>query len=348
MTLLGNLSGMLATIPRGDTGGGFWMPPQASSVAGPVDAIFFLIYWICVFFFVLIVALMVIFVVRYRRQPNKGPEASPSHHTPLELTWTIIPLILVIAIFAVGLKGYVDLTQAPKDSYEVYVTAQKWSWTFEHRNGAVETDQLTVPAGRPVRLIMSSTDVLHSLFIPAFRVKQDCVPGRYTYLWFQSEDLDAERHFQLFCTEYCGTEHSQMGAVVRVMPQEQFDKEIVDLANWIDAYADEDLPKAFRRLYGRCSSCHTLDGTSKIGPSFRETYELWGKERVLADGRSVTVDENYIRSSLLNPGGELVANYPNQMPALGGQLKPRELLAVIEFFKRYEEVVDENGEWISE
>jgi cytochrome c oxidase subunit 2 len=345
MTLLGTISSMLATVPRGDVGGGFWMPPESSTISNPIDAIFFMIYWICVFFFVLIVVLMVIFVVRYRRRTGEAPPPSLAHHTPLELTWTIIPLILVIAIFIVGLKGYVNLAEAPQDSYEVYVTAQKWSWTFQHRNGATETDVLTIPAGRPVKLIMTSEDVLHAVFIPSFRVKQDVVPGRYTYLWFQTASEDRV-DYQLFCAEYCGTEHSQMGALVRAFPTGgPFEAEMEKLANVIDEYSDEDLWKYFRdKLFGRCISCHNLSGPRKIGPSFSETAELWGKERRFRDGTSAIVDENYIRSSLLNPAGQVVEGLTPQMPAFSS-LKPREILSVIEFIKHHDQAVDENGNW---
>jgi cytochrome c oxidase subunit 2 len=339
---------LLAQTPRqtDDAGGGLWLPPQYSTVAPQVDWAFWFIFWLCVFFFVLIVVLMGLFMWKYRRRAKvQIAHDAPSHHTPLELTWTIIPLILVIWMFWMGLRGYVDLAQEPQNAYEVYVTAQQWSWTFEHRNGATEINQLTVPSGRPVKLIMTSTDVLHAFFVPVFRVKQDVVPGRYTNLWFESTRPGT---YQLFCAEYCGTDHSQMAGIVRAMEADDFEREITELANWIKDVPDEKLHLAGLRVYARCASCHTLDGSVKIGPSFWETHDLWGQQRQLADGSKVVVDENYIRTSLMNPGGQIVVGedgrgFPNQMPVLGLQMKEKEIRAMIEFIKRLDEVVDREG-----
>jgi cytochrome c oxidase subunit 2 len=339
MNLLGTLLNATASL-AGDTGGGFWMPPQASTVAGRLDAVFYLIYWICVFFFVLIVGIMIVFLIKYRRREGRSAEVTATHNTPLELTWTIIPLILVVAIFYVGLDGYVDMIQAPQNSYEVNVTGKQWSWLFEHRNGATDDQVLKVPAGRPVRLVMTSDDVLHAFFVPAFRVKQDLVPGRYTYIWFQADEPG--RH-QIFCAEYCGDDHSQMVAFVEVLPPDEFERQIAEDARWLDSYTDEQLYKAGYRLFSRCASCHTLDGSRGIGPSWRETHDMWGQERVLKGGGSVTIDENYIRESILNPGAEIVEPYPNQMASFAGQLREREITAIIEFIKRLDEVVDEQG-----
>jgi cytochrome c oxidase subunit 2 len=341
MTFLGNTLNAMLAMAAGDAGGGFWMPPRASTIAESIDWVFFFIYWICVFFFVLIMGLMIVFIVKYRRRAEgEGAASNITHHTPLEITWTVIPLILVIAIFFMGLRSYVDLVEAPKNAYEVNVTGQQWSWLFEHRNGATDDRILKVPAGRPVKLIMTSQDVLHAMFIPAFRVKQDLVPGRFTYLWFEA--MEPGTH-QLFCAEYCGTAHSQMAGFVEVLPPDEFERQIEEDARWLDEVPDEQLHKAGLRLYSRCASCHTLDGTNLIGPSFRETHENWGKPRVMQDGRSVTIDENYIQNSILNPAGDIVANYPNQMPSFAGQLDTRAVQAISEFIKRLDEVVDASG-----
>jgi cytochrome c oxidase subunit II len=322
-----------AAVPGRDRG--FWMPDQASGFAGTIDAVFMFITWLSIFFFVLIVGLMVWFMIRYRRSEadHSANIKAATHNTPLEVTWTIIPLILVIFIFYIGMVGYIELRSAPADAYRINVEARKWSWQFEHPNGAIEGDELTVPLGRPVQLVMTSTDVLHAMFIPAFRVKQDVVPGRYTTLWFEAT---REGEFDFFCAEYCGTNHSNMGGIVRVMEEEAFIDEIARMAVWIDEYEEERLFEAGPRLYRQrgCIACHTLDGRPDIGPSFRETHEHFveGRERRLADGRTVLVDENYIRTAITNPRRNTVEGYVNQMPVLN--LRDREITALIEFIRR--------------
>jgi cytochrome c oxidase subunit 2 len=329
-----------------DVADSFWLPPKASTIAGDVDGIFFFIYWLCVFFFVLIVVLMAWFVIKHRRRDvSQKAGKTATHNTPLEVTWTVIPLILVIAIFYVGLKAYANMVEPPANAYEVYATAQKWSWTFEHRNGATEVNSLCVPEGRPVKVIMTSQDVLHAFYVPAFRVKQDAVPGRYTTVWFETKATGEHRTHQLFCAEYCGTDHSQMTAIINVFPQDQFEEVIAEKANWIEKIAPEEMPWAGYRLYPQCASCHSLTkGETKQGPSWWETHELWGKERVLKGGETVVVDENYVRSSILNPASQIVEGFPNVMPTFQGQLSGKKLSAIIEFVKHLDEVIDENGD----
>jgi cytochrome c oxidase subunit 2 len=337
------LNMMLGTITAKEPAPSFWMPSQSSSLAGEVDWIFYFIYWLSVFFFVLIVGLMIWFVLRYRRRQGQEAQPSPTHHTALELTWTIIPLILVIVIFYIGLKGYVQMRTVPQEPYEVMVTGQSWSWTFDHPNGAKEAGSLTVPLGRPVKLTITSTDVLHSVFIPAFRVKQDAVPGRYTSLWFTPTQPGI---YDLLCAEYCGTEHSTMNALVRVMPQDAFDVEIEKLARWIDdpAYSGENLFLAGMRLYrGRCNSCHLVSDERYTGPSFWNAHDDWGKARQLDDGSSVIVDENYIRTSILYPDQHIVATFTPQMQSFQGQLNEKEIQALIQFIKQLDKVVDRQG-----
>ena len=332
----------LAPFSSDDTDGrSFWLPPAVSSEASQIDWVFYLIYWISVFFFVLIVGLMTYFVVKYRREKGLTHAPTPTHHTPLELTWTIIPLILVLGIFWVGFKGYVNLVEVPANAYEVDVTAQKWNWQFTHRNGANEINILRVPVGRPVKLIMNSTDVLHSLFIPAFRVKQDVVPGRYTYLWFQAERAGT---YQLFCTEYCGTQHSQMTAMVIVYEEDDFQREITEAANWLDPVTEDQLHIAGLRVFARCASCHSLqEGVRMTGPSFWELHDNWGMDRQMEGGHTRTVDENYIRESILQPQLDIVATYPRSMPSFQGQLREKELRALINFVRRLDEVIDRKG-----
>ncbi len=325
-------------------GRGFWMPERASTVAGDVDFAFNLITWISVFFFVLIVAVMAIFIVKYRRTNGREAEQTVTHHTALELTWTIIPLILVIIIFYVGMVGYLDLRTSPVDAYEVRVTGQKWFWTFEHPSGCIEVDVLRVPVNRPVRLVMGSDDVIHSLFIPAFRVKQDVVPGRYTTLWFEATRTGT---FDLFCTEYCGTGHAQMVGHVIVYDEDEFDDALRECREWIEDIDDAQLHLAGANLFNRCQACHSLDGSPGIGPSFLETHEYFHdrRERDMIDGTRALVDENYLRQSILNPRWNTVAGYqPGQMPVFQGQLSERQLRSLIEFIKRLDEIeLDDRG-----
>ncbi|MDQ3023174.1 MAG: cytochrome c oxidase subunit II, partial [bacterium] len=199
-----------------------WMPQQSSTVAVFIDDLFYVIFYICMFFFVGITLALIIIVYKYRDREGgqHNPKPSPHHNFALEVTWSIIPLILAIAIFWVGYKGYLDLRTPPAGAYNINVTGQQWTWLFQYPNGKVDS-VLHVPVGTPIELTMTSEDVLHSLFVPDFRVKQDVVPGRYTKLWFQS---DYEGEHNLFCTEYCGKDHSSMITKVLVQSQGEFNK----------------------------------------------------------------------------------------------------------------------------
>lgn len=342
-SLLSLAAAAIATAPPDmNSGGTFWMPPSASTIADPVDRIFYFIYWLSVFFFVLIVALMIWFTVKYRRPAGTPAGDAPSHHTQLEVTWTVIPLILAVILFYVGLKGYADMANVPQNAYEVNVTAQKWSWNFQHKEyGVQESGVLDVPAGRPVKLVMRSTDVLHSFFVPAFRCKQDVVPGRYTTVWFEAKEPGS---YQAFCTEYCGTDHSQMTATVHAWDPADFERVMTKKENFLDELDPKDYPAYFLDyIYPRCVSCHNLDKAVKQGPGFGETASLWGKGRVMADGREVAVDENYVRRSMLEPQADIVANMPGVMATFQGQLTEKQIDAIIEFLKNYDSVLDENG-----
>jgi cytochrome c oxidase subunit 2 len=242
------------------------------------------------------------------------------------------------------MRGYIHLSTAPANTYDIEVTGQRWSWTFNYPNGATETNVLHVPLGRPVKLTMRSEDVIHSLFIPAFRVKQDVVPGRRTELWFEAT---REGEFDIYCAEYCGTEHSQMLAKVIVHSPLAFEAVIDDLAVWIDRVPEEQLHLAGALIYNQCASCHALDDQPKTGPSFRETHDLYaaGGTRTLADGTTVVVDDEYLRNSILNPLAQIAADadtgaaYPASMPAgIGNQLGPRKVEALVRFIAQLDEV----------
>jgi cytochrome c oxidase subunit 2 len=349
VTLHLNIGGLLAAAPSKVPGSIFGMPEQASTVADDVDRIFDFITYISLFFFALIVVLMVYFVLRYRRRAPVAETGGPKHNTALEVTWTLIPLALVIAIFYVGLRGYVHLSTPPANTYDIEVTGQRWFWTFNYPNGATETNVLHVPRGRPVKLTMRSEDVIHSLFIPAFRVKQDVVPGRRTELWFEAT---REGEFDIYCAEYCGTQHSQMLAKVIVHSPLEFEAVIDDLAAWIDRVPEEQLHLAGVLIVNQCSSCHSLDNSDLIGPSFKETHDLYatGGARALADGTNVVVDEDYIRNSILNPLAQIAADadsgaaYPASMPAgVGNQLGPRKVEAMVRFIAQLDDVAPDGA-----
>ena len=256
-------------------------------------------------------------------------------------------------MFWVGFEGYMDLKQAPSNAYEIQVRAFQWGWEFEYPNGAKDTN-LHVPAETPVKLIMTSSDVLHSLFIPAFRVKQDIVPGRYTSLWFESlslEDIDAGVREQartledkgwvelnLFCTEYCGTDHSNMNRIVYVYTPEDFQAKIDELAEFMDNDAIPLWEKGQRVYGGACSSCHLVEeGAVKIGPSFynlsRSIRESETIEFVDAEDAPLVPDENYIRESILYPAEKVRKDFPNQMNSFLGNIDDREIEALIAYIK---------------
>lgn len=302
-----------------------WFPARASSVAGDVDRVFAFIFWVSAFFLALIVFLTVVFVVRYRRRAGREhPDPSPSHDTRLELLWSAIPLALVIGMFVMSTKTYVEMTSHDPgaDPLQVQVTARKWSWWFDHPGGK-GANELHVVAGRPVELVLSATDVIHSFYVPEFRVKQDAVPGRFTRLTFTPTVTGA---FPIVCTEYCGTDHSRMvtQAVVHA-----------DQASF-DAWAKEGLaPEGSLVDLGRqvftqrgCAACHSVDGSRRVGPS---VHGLWNREERLADGTIVKVDEEYVRESLVKPGAKVVAGFPNVMPPV--PLEERDLKAIVAYLQ---------------
>jgi len=324
MTALPTLGEMSARLAQG-TDGSFWMPPAVSTMARHVDWLFNFILAISVFFFLLIVVVMTLFVIRYRRRAGAAAEASPSHHTGLELTWTIIPVLLVAVIFFFGFKGYLDMSTAPVNAYEILVDGQKWNWSFTYPNGYVDSN-LHVPVDRPVRLVMTSADVIHSLFVPAFRIKQDVVPGRYSKAWFEATEPG---EYELFCAEYCGTSHSGMVALVVVHPPGEFEAWLEKASNFLETMTPVDAGRKLFQVRG-CLQCHSVDGTAKVGPTL---LGVFGHAQPLADGSSVTVDENYIRESILEPMAKVAAGYEPVMPTYQGRLKDAEIMAIIEYLK---------------
>jgi cytochrome c oxidase subunit II len=314
---------------------------NAADVAEWSDLTFWVITLISVFFFVLIMGVMAWFMWKYRRVSLVAHTGGPTHHTPLEVTWTVIPLVLVIAIFWVGTKGYIEMRVAPFGAYEVSVIGQKWYWSFKHPNGADDTNILLVPQGRPTKLLMQSQDVLHALWLPAFRVKQDVVPGRVSMLWFQPKHVGK---YDLFCAEYCGTEHSQMVGKVEVLPEAEFEAEIARRADWMKGIPDADLWwAAGPRLYNRCAACHSLDGTDKTGPTWKGLWtKLEAGDEKFTDGSTLKQligqgvyksAEDYIMQSITTPNAHVVQGRPASMPTFRGQLDDRAIRALTDYIK---------------
>jgi cytochrome c oxidase subunit 2 len=314
----------IAFFPE-DDGGSFWMPPQVSTVAHGVDWLFHFILGISIFFFLLIVIVMVVFVLKYRRREGQEAQQSPSHNMALEITWTAIPMALVVVIFVVGFKGFLDMATPPANAYEVLVEGQKWNWNFTYPNGYVD-ENLHVPVNRPVRLVMSSEDVIHSLYVPAFRIKMDVVPGRYSKAWFEAT---VPGEYDLFCAEYCGTSHSDMLAHVIVHPVGEFETWLEKASNFLETMTPVDAGRKLFQVRG-CTQCHTMDGSAKTGPTLQGVF---GRTATMADGSTVTVDENYIRQSILEPGVRVVAGFEPVMPTYQGRLKDPEIMAIIEYLK---------------
>ncbi len=314
---------------QGDQDGGIFFPPQATEAAAEHDWVFFLIFWISAFFFALINVGAVYFAIRYRRrQKGEAVEKSPSHNTKIELVWTIIPTIIVCYLFYVGMTGYVDRRTAPAGAYTVYVTGQKWSWNYAYPEGFA-SDELHAPPNTPVKLVIGSTDVLHSVYIPAFRVKMDAVPGRYTEAWFEATRPGT---YNLFCAEYCGSNHSLMSSNVVVhSDRASFDAWIKEQSSLGELTPVELGERLF--TLKTCSSCHTLDGNKLVGPSFKDLY---GSDREQEDGSVLFADEAYLRDSIMDPTSAVTKGYPPSMPDFSAgplKIEENELIGLIEFIK---------------
>jgi cytochrome c oxidase subunit 2 len=334
------------------TGGTVWLPQQASVAAGNVDWLFDAVLWLSVVCFVGITGAVVYFVWRFRARPGHKVQPSSHHNDVIETIWTVIPSLICVGLFVAGWRGYVDLVTPPKHALEIHVTARKWSWEFTYPNG-VKDSVLHVPAGRSVRMIMKSEDVIHSFFVPAFRVKQDVLPRRYTNLWFKAEEptVTADQELRnveltaanrelvlrqtghrLYCAEYCGTDHSQMKTRVVVHNPGGFDNYLAFMYEITQTMPPVERGKdVYERV---CTACHTTDGSTKIGPSFKG---IWGETHTFTDGSTAVVDENYVRDSVLNPQARIRQGFPPSMPSFQGQLSDKEILGVIEYIKSLKE-----------
>jgi cytochrome c oxidase subunit 2 len=309
-----------------DTTKSLLLPPQSSTIAPDVDALWTFLIYLSIFFFTLITGLVIYFAIRYRRRGEATLTTALHDNLKLEVTWIVIPVILIGILFVWGARGFVRMSVVPKDALEIKVTAQKWFWSFTYPEGISTIQELVVPAGKPIKLLMSSQDVIHSFFVPDFRIKRDVLPNRYSITWFEAP-RPGEHH--LFCAEYCGTEHSKMIGKVRVLGEREY-------AEWLEnsSVSGEGMTLAEygAKLYvaKTCNTCHSIDGKAGNGPSFLNRF---GRTITLDDGATTIMDENYIRESILNPQRKVSAGYEAIMPTFQGLVKDREIDALIAFIK---------------
>ena len=300
------------------------MSSGASNFVHGVDLTFFIILGISVFFLVTITAAMIYFVIRYRRKKNPKASQIEGNNT-LEIIWTVIPTILVLIMFYYGWIGYRPMRRVPADAIPVKAYGQMWSWSFEYSNGK-KSAELVVPLNKPVKLDLISKDVNHSLYIPAFRIKEDVIPGRNNYMWFKALQ---EGEYDIFCSEYCGERHSYMLSKVRVIPEAEY------LA-WLeksDIPADEP-PGLTLMKQNACITCHSLDGSKIVGPSFKGIYGE--KVTVTTDSgeKEVTVDDEYIRRSIYEPGAEIVKGFnKGLMISYKDKLKDEDIKSITDYIK---------------
>jgi cytochrome c oxidase subunit 2 len=309
-----------------DTTKSLFLPPGSSTHAGDVDALFYFIFIVAIILFVLLFSITAYLVLKYRRSRHAESIGASPHNTPLEIAWTVIPMILVFIVFFWGFRDYLKLYVVPKDALEIKVTGQQWFWSFDYPEGISTVNEMVVPVDKPVKVLLSSKDVIHSFFVPGFRIKMDAVPNRYTITWFEATHVG---EYDLFCAEYCGTKHSEMIGKVKVVTEREYQ-------DWLDkgAAAGEGMTPAEygKKLYAGkgCITCHSIDGSANTGPSFLNRF---GVTHDLEGGGKVTVDENYIRESILNPRAKVVLGYQPVMPTYQGLLKDRDIDALIAFIK---------------
>jgi cytochrome c oxidase subunit 2 len=315
--------------------------PTASNHAASMDGLYVFLTAVCGVSFVLVIGAMFYFMWKYKQRGDNDKTSPLTHNGMLEFGWSAIPAVFLMLFFIWGELDFVKLSAPPSDAIDIRVTGQKWYWTIEYPGRPVASTVevldgeiaplLIVPLGQPVRLLMTSKDVIHSFYIPAFRVKKDVIPGRYTSVWFTPI---IEGTFPIFCTEYCGDEHSSMLAVVKVVKAEEYDAQVI-AATTLEQGEGETLEAFGEKVYKSfaCNSCHNTDATVKVGPGFGGVF---GKTETFSDGSSQTVDENYIRESIYTPNAKVVAGFTPQMPSFAGQINDDQMNAIIAYIKSLE------------
>lgn len=352
--------GTLTTLGQDVFSKAWLRAPASTEIGRDTDAMFMWLWWFCVVWFVFLMGLMVYWVIKYRRRAGKIAPKSASHNTPLEIAWTIIPTLFLVYIFFRGFHGWIEKVVAPGDAVEMNLTGARWYWSLQYPNGAESPASTKIgakdipvfymPAERSIKLKMQSADVMHAFWVPDFRIKQDLWPNRYSQMWFKAEKPDGSKthptisndakdevakalsgvpysdHW-LFCAEYCGDEHSEMAAIVRVVPEDAFNR-------WQDAIKNGTGTPAELGLAiwkQRCASCHTVDGGKNTGPTWKG---IWGHQAQMAGGQMIMVDENYIRESILNPQAQIVMGFQGQnMPSFAGVLNDKQITSLVEYIK---------------
>ncbi|MEC7841353.1 MAG: cytochrome c oxidase subunit II [Candidatus Latescibacterota bacterium] len=300
-------------------------PEQASTFAWQVDYLYFLLLALSAFFAVAIFFFLVLFSFKYRRRSEDERPRPSEDSIAMEVTWSIIPLILSLAVFALGAGVFFRMYRAPENAIDIYVVGKQWMWKVQHPEGKREINELHVPVNQPVRLTLASEDVIHAFSVPAFRIKRDVVPGRYNTMWFEATKAG---EYRLFCAEYCGTQHSGMTGRVVVMEQDEFQ-------NWLSGGASgETMVEAGARQFQQlgCETCHKESGQGR-GPKLSGVY---GHTVELTTGQEVVADEDYLRSSILDPGSQVVVGYKPIMPTFQGQLSEETLMQIISYLQSLE------------
>lgn len=296
-------------------------PRAASTVADQIDTFYFFMVGVSGLLTLGVVCCIIYFALKYRRRHEDEEVSQEEAPMWLELVWTITPFFILMVMFGWGAWLFFDVNRPPAHALDVYVTGKQWMWKFQHVGGQREINNLHVPVGRPVRLIMASEDVIHSFFVPEFRVHTDVLPSRYTYNWFEATKPGK---YHLFCSEYCGTEHSRMIGWVYVMEPEDYQ---IWLSGGVQGSPADEGKKLFADL--TCNTCHTDSATAR-GPVLTG---LFGRTRPLQNGQSVLVDENYLRESILNPGEKIAAGFQPLMPTFQGQVNEEQLVQLIAYIK---------------
>jgi len=368
--MMANLSPLLASISVQDR---LWFGDESFTQAGSQsDWMFHFIWWCSVVSFVGLMGLMVWFSLKWRRREGKAAPSSPHHNTALEITWTIIPTIFFFVMFFEGFRGYINMSYAPVGSIECNLTAQRWQWSLEYPGGQVSSEFATetegaratdikqyfsdqdspiwyFPAGQPVLLRMTSTDVIHSFWVPDFRMKYDVFPNRYTSYTFTPEPLDDTarvmqdeelgayqyRDHTVFCAEYCGDYHSEMAAIIRVVPQEIYEAKLEIFGSPRGTLAERGQLVA---MQNGCFACHSVNGDGNTGPTWKDLYN---NEHQYTDGSTVLADDNHIREAIYEPAAKIRAGYPNQMVSYQGNISTEQLGWIIAYMKTLSEATPE-------
>ncbi len=302
-----------------------WFPEGVTEIAHKVDFLYYLIYYGSIFLFVALLLVFFYFCIKYRKtEKNQIAEKQVDHNAKLEITWTVVPLILVMVLFGWGFVDYIKSYVVPSDAIEYRVIGQKWNWIYTYPDSGSTSSELVVPVNKNIKLTIISKDVIHSYFVPNFRQKRDALPNTYTTLWFNAKK---KGKYRVFCAEYCGDGHSAMLSTISVVDDKEYEEYLVRLEE-NNSLPPAELGAKLYKSYG-CNACHSIDGSEVIGPTWKGIY---GTEQMFVDGSKANVDENYIRTSIIEPGQDIVAGYNNVMPSFA-YLSETQIAGLIEYIK---------------